>query len=658
MRAILYIFLIACINNVYAQSNNDAPIAHASSHGVYLELSYDYPPALPTPVKGFKIERKTAADKKWITIGQFDAPLTKDAFLANLSKANAYIPEFIDKDAVPYDDIWSKLEKYHTIDSIPVWRNALIVKLALGLTAYDGTVPEQTQVEYRISRVMENGNIETYATTAQISTPGKYPFAEMNSTDISSSTEQITLRYHATDNTLPSFFRVYRSEQPDGEFYPIRCIRYFSTTDRINELVFTDTNVIANHLYYYKIAPMTYYGALGELSQPTPAAAYDPRQIQLPRDVRVGYQTGKPGLTVRWDIKSTQNISGYNIYRGTKQNGPFEKIGFASVMDTGYHDNYAEPLVTYYYYIETIDRLGNALFPTATVPGIFRSEMRPMPPFVSATGVENGVMLEIRLKAGDIRGYRIYRSAGNDTTKTPVSDLVAYNDKDDVTTFTDNSKSLNGKTFYSYYVKAESKSYAFSAFSEPATARPLIKTEVLPAIQVEVEQQNGRNIITWVDVNTEVYGHQIFRKTGNGTPQMIGEASSRYFIDSTANAMEVYTYQVITTDQYGGRSPMSMGATTTVQNNVVIETVSIIAYASAGKIMIEWSAMTNSDKQGINIYRYEGSGKPTIIATSTIDALKWEDKNVTKGHNYHYYITVTTDGKEGAPSNEVGVVVE
>ncbi|MEO0436664.1 MAG: hypothetical protein AAF098_07130 [Pseudomonadota bacterium] len=74
-----------------------------------------------------------------------------------------------------------------------------------------------------------------------------------------------------------------------------------------------------------------------------------------------------PPNTIRWETQSEVDTFGYDIYRGTHEQGPFERINPASVPASGttdlpqrykYIDTTVEWNVKYWYYIETITLTG------------------------------------------------------------------------------------------------------------------------------------------------------------------------------------------------------------------------------------------------------------------------------------------------------------
>lgn len=79
------------------------------------------------------------------------------------------------------------------------------------------------------------------------------------------------------------------------------------------------------------------------------------------------------GVTLNWGASTSQNVQGYNVYRGTTSGGPYTKLNTTGVI-TGlsYSDTAVLPGVTYYYVATTVDisnnESGYSAQATATIP--------------------------------------------------------------------------------------------------------------------------------------------------------------------------------------------------------------------------------------------------------------------------------------------------
>lgn len=651
--SLLLVIVFAC--RLQAQITN-APLAHAGNNGIFINLAYDYPPAMESPANGFLIERKPSGSEEWEMLIRFTVPDTREEFLANLTKANTVIPDYLEKNLVPYDAIWDAIEKNGSLDSVPLWRNALLIRLALGMCAFDGTAPANTAMTYRISKIDNTGNMAVYAVTAPVSFPGvlDFPAPEWHSTI--QNAVNIQMYFTSPDKQLPPDYRVMRSENFDGPYFAIHCSKFTQQNDTVSTFAFSDNAVSANHLYYYKVAAMDAYGALAAFSKPVAAAAFDSKQISLPYNLHVEKVDGASGLRISWDIRNIQNITGYEIYRSNSDKGPFTRIGFASAMDTSFFDSYAEPLITYYYYLQTIDRLGNQLSPSPHIPGIYRSGNKPSPPQLTATGVENGVEIVLRLHMEHIRGFRLYRSTVDDSTLTLISELIPY-DTSGETHFTDTGPQLNGYTFYNYVARSESGSYILSDMSEPAVARPLIQTFPGTPLNLNVSVYDTFNVVSWSHADERyIASNDVFRaETGSDDFSKIGTVKNNRFVDTTTIASKAYTYRIITYDVFGGASQPASFTTEAQSGMHAYPPPALIAYTAGGKVILEWNTAQPQSDFDVRIYRRSGNNSPKLMATVRASSGRWEEIPPDAGTLYFYSIATVIEGSEGKKSEEIGL---
>jgi hypothetical protein len=64
-------------------------------------------------------------------------------------------------------------------------------------------------------------------------------------------------------------------------------------------------------------------------------------------------------VTLNWSPSSSQNIAGYNVYRGTTSGGPYTELNSTLVGGTSYTDTAVQPGMTYYYVATSVDFSGN-----------------------------------------------------------------------------------------------------------------------------------------------------------------------------------------------------------------------------------------------------------------------------------------------------------
>ena len=63
-------------------------------------------------------------------------------------------------------------------------------------------------------------------------------------------------------------------------------------------------------------------------------------------------------VDLSWDASTSQNVAGYNVYRGTNPDGPYTKLNSSLDPDTQYADSTAQPGHTYYYVTTAVNSQG------------------------------------------------------------------------------------------------------------------------------------------------------------------------------------------------------------------------------------------------------------------------------------------------------------
>lgn len=64
--------------------------------------------------------------------------------------------------------------------------------------------------------------------------------------------------------------------------------------------------------------------------------------------------------TLTWVASTSQNVAGYNVYRGTTSGGPYTKLTTSGLVNaTTYKDSSVQPGQTYYYVVTTVDVSNN-----------------------------------------------------------------------------------------------------------------------------------------------------------------------------------------------------------------------------------------------------------------------------------------------------------
>ena len=71
-----------------------------------------------------------------------------------------------------------------------------------------------------------------------------------------------------------------------------------------------------------------------------------------------GVQQSQHTVAVTWTASSSNNVVGYNIYRGTASGGPYSILDSAPVVNDGYNDSAVQSGQSYFYVVRAVDNTG------------------------------------------------------------------------------------------------------------------------------------------------------------------------------------------------------------------------------------------------------------------------------------------------------------
>jgi len=155
-----------------------------------------------------------------------------------------------------------------------------------------------------------------------------------------------------------SQYRVFRGSTPGGP----KSLLGFVTGSSLGAV---DPSGAANSSYYYQVAAVNGTGLQGPSSN---------EAFALTGDVPPAAPTGLVAtvalddVSLNWNDNPEQDLSGYRIYRGTTNGGPYAAIGPSQVGPSQYVDMNLAP-GTYYYVVTALDGGGNESIRSSQVSG-------------------------------------------------------------------------------------------------------------------------------------------------------------------------------------------------------------------------------------------------------------------------------------------------
>jgi hypothetical protein len=662
--------------------------------------------------KGYRVERRAVSTGTgWQPIAEVEAPSTEAEFRARFAEASKPYQGLFPLAEIPTARIWQRFERSSLLDSLGLWGNSMIVRLAVGVAYYDTSASKSTVYEYRVSKIPTSGEPIVQFITNQVLgmkppelAPLKFMGARTDKRSITMTWEAQSSAINAnnTGNTnnatsptsstkAPRPFGVLllRREDLKGEFQRVPATVSLSGTLEATAYRIEDTTTRYGAIYQYYLVPFNAFAVLGQPSDTTLVSTVPFNEASFIQDVQA--KGSETGIRIAWRILAASNLAGLEIWRSNDYKGVFTRIASVSPRDSIYTDRSAQEIDRYWYYLVARGLLGEVSPPSVKVFGIYEDPNKPMRPFVvEAEATENGNRVVVGHSRRGLRGFRIFRSDGVNQELLPISDVIAQ-DSSGYATFLDTASTLLATHSYGYAAQAESRSHQLSALSDtvylrpnkplPNPATPLNLVAIVERATLDSSgkrQSSSRVQLFWDDMKTIdplIHHYRLLRKSpagreGSGFVTLADSlgAEQNYFTDSTAMPETQYEYAVQSigiSGAEGALSPLSAIARATISDEATSTSVAapsgVRAFRSGTGIEIRWGAVEQMGLSGYNVYRYAQGMEPQRIAQNTPDKRSFLDANAKRGQLYFYFVTTTSvaapnqQNRESQPSREVSI---
>jgi fibronectin type 3 domain-containing protein len=298
------------------------------------------------------------------------------------------------------------------------------------------------------------------------------------------------------------------------------------------------------------------------------------------------------------------------------------------------------------------------------------------------TSYEDGTSID-----GNLYGYELYRSTGNDTPDIPLAILDP-----EQTSYVDKYIEL-GQTYH-YWIRTVDRNGAKSSFSSPISVilneptQPSNEDQYKDAVNIPnpphptsvTAINNANGTVTWtLNWETPKYNsdgttyddhsyYKIYRADSyEGPYSMLATASSTTYTYTTASANKYY-YKLQAVDTYGNVSDLS-GA---IYLNAIIPSMNQDSLnfrvdnnaSTSTSIVLKWSDLyaSGADLQSYNVYRAIKAEGPYYKIGSITDAgteRTYTDTNVVQNMTYYYRLTgVNTYGESEFSYYATGVAAK
>jgi len=491
-------------------------------------------------------------------------------------------------------------------------------------------------------------------------------------------------------------YRILRSTTSGGPFQPVG-------TAPAGQGTYADQTVTDGTPYYYVVRAYDGTGESANSNQVGPVEAVDNQSLLAPTGLRAMDTPEDNGgsISLTWepsadDGSRARRVAGYRLYRSTTPGTYTEPLVELPAGTTAYTDSGVKSGTAYYYLIRafndaTVSADSNEAGPVQAVDNV--PPAAPAKAAAADTPGDRGGRITVTwdlsaddpnflassgegrggASAGDVTGYRIYRSETQGEYEDPPLATVEAG----VSRYVD-ATADNAKTYY-YRVSAYDGTQEAGAETEAAQAvddlKPDAPTEVKAA---DTDGDNGGSVtVTWTlsAQDAELTEYRIYRTETQGdygdSPLGTAKPGQTSFVDNTATKGREYWYVVraftganesANSNEVGPVKALDNVAPAAPQNVAAADTPN----DQGGSITLTWERSADdglgaNDVTEYRIYRLpspigEGPGERSAELVATVAATgagsySYQDA-VTDGAEYTYRVRAYDGTQESDASNK------
>jgi hypothetical protein len=194
-----------------------------------------------------------------------------------------------------------------------------------------------------------------------------------------------------------------------------------------------------------------------------------------------------------------------------------------------------------------------------------------------------------------------------------------------------------------------------------AWSEPLVLNVIPPLARPSTPALESRKDGVRVDWTGSSPHYRVFRATGDGVPQALGDSDKPEYVDDSAQFGVNYRYYVMSFVAENQRSEVSAAsaAITPVDKFPPEVPAGVSASAVQNTIELAWQGNTEPDFRGYNVYRSVNGGAFEKINAMLIEAPVYSDSKVEAGKTYRYAVSaVDLAGNESERSIVVGAALQ
>ncbi|GAB3912400.1 hypothetical protein GCM10028803_55610 [Larkinella knui] len=429
---------------------------------------------------------------------------------------------------------------------------------------------------------------------------------------------------------------------------------------------FVDRDARRKMIYQYVVIPIDLLGNEGQPSDTlTITNLRDGEALPVIAALKATSDEKNGAIRLSWQLSSTNDLRSVEIWRSTRYDDGYARIGSAQPADTVFLDNRVEPVESYYYQLRPNGTYGQ-MAASVIVSGMVKA-YRPAvvsPSFLRVSEGNDTLRFSWQRADFDTRGYYLYNSTGPGTPLQPYSGLIET--RDSVIHFAIPTKNLPIGVSYRWAVAALNTSYHVGPKSnEVHTSMRLPDRVATPFNPVVLRQEKGV-LVVWdnmKEIDPYIAGYAVYRVETNQKETLLyrqtpKDRARNAYADTTVQPGRRYSYRI---KAYRTDAKESAFSTATSEYfrplSPVLPLRGIKVLAVNQGVRIAWDEPLDRNLDKIVVYRYtDKTDRPRLIGTLPGRQTEYIDREATPGIAYFYtLVAVQPDKRESDPTDPIGV---
>lgn len=496
-----------------------------------------------------------------------------------------------------------------------------------GKTSYsDDTVKAGKTYYYKVEAYNVNSGTKGYG-GASDAVAGKTAKRTKITSIVSTNEKTLTIKWNKITGAYG--YRIKRSTDEDGTYKVVKTIKSGNTTS------YKDTSVKAGKTYYYTVETMVKTG--DNICYSGDSASMEGRTAKKAK-IKYAVSNGSNQIEVNWGAVS--GAYGYRIKRSTSKNGTYKVVAtLKGKNNTTYQDKKLKTAKTYYYKIETINKVNGKKGYSGNSAAVSAKTLKTTS--ITAVKATGSTSVRLEWKAVDgASGYQIYRSTSKDSGYKKVGQVKGKNTKK----YEDKTLEA-GKTYY-YQVRAYKSNSAKNGVASFSKAQKAWTIKQVVFSQITSDSKN-QVTLGWKKVS-KAQGYDIYRsdESNSGFEKIasISSGSTLTYTDKGVKSGNTYYYKIAATYKIKGSA--GRGSYSKVTEVAVLKQGSIysITLGDNNVLNISWNSVANASG-----YELAGavSEKGTYTTLQTSGATSFTHSNLVQGTTYYYKVRAYKDLSNG-----------